>query len=85
MWSILKTKIETFESSIISVEYSFESALNILNQYIEDNHNSNETIYREKENRFTCYSRGFIYGRNLLYVYEIVQNPIDFYETIIEE
>ncbi len=82
MWSILKTKTETFETDIISVEYSHESALSILNQFIEDNHDSDEIIYREKENRFTCYSRGYVYGRYLLYVYEIVENPI--VETTIE-
>jgi hypothetical protein len=77
MFVIIQNNVELNESKIIDVEYSFQCALDVLNKYIQDNHDTEggQIIYREKQNRFTCYNRGYIYGRTLLYVYEIIFHP----------
>lgn len=75
MYVIIKIDIGIeIHSSIISVCDSFKQALNECNNYMTSIHDEEkDVIYRDSKNRFAHYIRGYVYGRTLKTIYEIVK------------
>lgn len=76
MYVIIKIDIaQQIHSSIVSVCDNFEQALNECNNYMSSQHNEiSDVIYRDCKNRFSHFKRGFLYGRTLCTIYEIINH-----------
>lgn len=78
MFVIIKLDVVRSENNIISVKTNYESALNCLNEHIKNVYSEKDIVYLEKE-RICIYHRGLLYGKTLLFCYQIIP-----YEEIIE-
>ena len=72
----------SFENALFELnEYLSENHKTEIIYRENENENENENrIYINNNNnckysRFTCYRRGLLYGKTLLFVYEILSNP----------
>lgn len=72
MFVIIKLDVQRSENNIISVKMNFDNALSTLNNHVKNVHDSEkDIIYLEKE-RISIYQRGVIYGKTLLFCYQII-------------
>jgi len=72
MYVIIKLDVLRSENTIISIKPTYECSLNTLNDHIKNVHDSDKAItYLEKE-RVAIYQRGIIYGKTLLFCYQII-------------
>lgn len=77
MYVIIKIDIQEIDgsvhSSIVSVCDDFAQSLNKCNNYITESHGGPyDVVYRDLKNRFTHYIRGYVYGKRLRTIYEII-------------
>ena len=87
MFVIIKLDCQRSGNTIISVKNTYESGLNTLNEHIKNVHNSdNHIVYLEtgKTMKTSVYSRGQIWGKTLLFCYQIIpyEDTIDTIETL---
>ena len=72
MYVIIKLDVLRSENTIISIKPTYECSLNTLNDHIKNVHDSNKSITYLETQRIAIYQRGIIYGKTLLFCYQIL-------------